>query len=818
MWKGDMIDSLVPEKPVENGPRGRLSALIQWLTGASSPPDSTPGGANPSSRTLPDRIGHYAITHKLGAGAMGVVYAARDERLERTVALKTMSSLATDETARKRFWREARAAASVNHPNVCQIYEIGEDHGELFIAMELLEGEPLAERLRQGAMSVSQAMPIGLEMLAALSALHSRGIVHRDLKPSNVFLTPHGVKLLDFGLARPEPSETMSPELELTRSGFVMGTPRYMAPEQVIGDPVDGRGDLFAAGAILFEMLAGRPAFTGRTVGEVLHATMSEQPPALTGSPAVAAVDRVIRRALAKRPAERAPSADAMAEELRGVRGIDSDGTRALARALTRIVVLPFRVLRPDPETDFLAFSLPDAIATSLSGTGSLIVRSSATAARFPGDAPDLKALAAEADVDRVVVGTLLRSGDQLRASAQLVEAPSGTLLTSHTVQSSLGDLFGLQDDIARRVVEALSLPLTGGGSPPSADAPQSARAYELYLRGNELARTYDGLARARDLYQESLDLDSRFAPAWAQIGRCHRVIGKYVTNAPDSEARAEEALRRALDLNPHLSVAHKFYANLEADIGQTLRALVRLLSEANRHGNDPELFAGLVHACRYCGLFNESTAAHAEARRLDPNVPTSIEQTLLMTGDLDQLLAFEPSALVAGADEGIRVIGLGLAGRRDEARRALLRMRRAHIPAFQSWTEYLMAWLERRTADMLARMSVLDGLKIRDDPEAIFQEGRFLCDVGEYRLGVDHLRRAVSKGYWALTTLQHAHEFDAVRDDAAFQALLADAATGREGALAAFREGGGERLLGRRPDPESRIPNPESQAPNPGS
>ena len=142
---------------------------------------------------------------------MGVVYAAKDERLERTVALKTMSSLARDETARKRFWREARAAASVNHPNVCQIYEIGEDRGELFIAMELLEGEPLAERLKQGAMSVSQAMPIGLEMLAALSALHTRGIVHRDLKPSNVFLTPHGVKLLDFGLARPEPARNDRP-------------------------------------------------------------------------------------------------------------------------------------------------------------------------------------------------------------------------------------------------------------------------------------------------------------------------------------------------------------------------------------------------------------------------------------------------------------------------------------------------------------------------------------------------------------------------------------------------------------------------------
>ena len=782
--------------PVEKPPRGRLSAFFQWLTGASSPPDVSPSAAAPRDPSHPDRIGHYAIAHKLGAGAMGVVYAARDERLERTVALKTMSSLADDETARKRFWREARAAASVNHPNVCQIYEIGEDRGELFIAMELLEGEPLAERLRQGPMSVSHAVPIGLEMLAALSALHSRGIVHRDLKPSNVFLTPHGVKLLDFGLARPEPTETMSPEIELTRTGFVMGTPRYMAPEQVMGDPVDGRGDLFAAGAILFEMLAGRPAFTGRTVGEVLHATMSEQPPALTGSPAITAVDRVIRRALAKRPADRPPTADTMAEELRGVRGTDSDGTRALAQALTRIVVLPFRVLRPDPETDFLAFSLPDAIATSLSGAGSLIVRSSATAARFPGDAPDLKALAAEADVDRVVMGTLVRSGDQLRATAQLVEAPSGTLITSQTVQASLGDLFRLQDDIAQRVVEALSLPLTGAPA-PAADAPGNARAYELYLRGNEMARTYDGMARARDLYRESLDLDSDFAPAWAHLGRCHRVIGKYVSGSSDSEVRAEEALRRALELNPHLSVAHKFYANLEADIGLAQRALVRLLSEAKRHGNDPELYAGLVHACRYCGLFDESIAAHAEARRLDPNVPTSIEQTWLMDGNLDQLLAFEPPSLVAGADEGIRVIGLGLADRRDEARRALLRMRRAHIPAFQSWTEYLMAWLERRTEDMRARMSVFDGLKIRDDPEAIFQEGRFFCDVGEYRLGLDYLGRAISKGYWPLATLQHAREFNGVRGDAAFQALVADAAAGRDGALTAFREAGGERLLG---------------------
>ncbi|MQA29819.1 MAG: hypothetical protein GEU82_08275 [Luteitalea sp.] len=511
-------------------------------------------------------------------------------------------------------------------------------------------------------------------------------------------------------------------------------------------------------------------------------------------------MDRVIRHALAKRPTERPASADAMAEELRAVRGVDGDDTSALARTLTRLVVLPFRILRSDPETDFLAFSLPDAIATSLSASGSMIVRSSATAARFAGETPDLAALAAEADVDRVVMGTVLRSGEQLRATVQLVEAPGGTLLTSHTVQSSLGDLFRLQDDIARRVVEALSLPLSGGLASSTPDAPPNARAYELYLRANELARTYSGLAQARDLYQRCLELDPRFAPAWAHVGRCHRVIGKYIEGTPDSETRAEEAFRRALELNPRLSLAHKFFANLEADIGQAPRALVRLIGEANRHGNDPELFAGIVHACRYCGLYEHSVAAHAEARRLDPNVFTSLEQTLLMTSDIDRLMAVEPRAVDAGADDGIRVIGLGLAGRRDEARLALLAMRegRPQIRAFQTWTDYLMAWLERRPEDMELGLSALSALKIQEDPEAIFQQGWLLCDIGQHQRGLGHLQQAVAKAYFVAPTLSGSRAFDALRTDPAFQKLLAQAEEGRQQALAAFREADGERLLGR--------------------
>jgi len=789
----------VAEKPADNSPRGRLRALVDWMTGATPPPEgAAPPDSAPEAALV--RIGRYAITHRLGAGGMGVVYAARDEGLQRTVALKIMSSLAHDETARKRFWREARAAASVNHPNVCHIYEVGEDDGELFIAMELLDGEPLERRLQRGPLSVADTVPIGLEMLDALHALHARGVVHRDLKPSNVFVTPHGVKLLDFGLARPsdEQARAMGAVTELTGTGMMVGTPRYMAPEQVTGDVVDARGDLFAAGAILFEMLAGRPAFAGKNAVEILHATLNEQPPALTGSPAVAAVDRVIRRALSKRPEERPASAEAMAEELRSVRGLSGDDTPALARALTRLVVLPFRVLRPDPETDFLAFSLPDAIATSLSGIGSLVVRSSAVAARFAGAVPDLKAVAAEADVDRVVTGTLLRAGEQVRATAQLVEAPGGTLLTSHTVQASLGDLFRLQDDIARRVVEALSLPLGGRDASPTPQAPRNARAYELYLRANELARAYGKLKEARDLYQQCLELDPNFAPAWARLGRCHRVIGKFIEGSPDSDSRAETAFLRAIELDPRLSLAHRFYAQLQGDMGETQSALMRLLAEAKRHGNDPELFAGLVHICRYVGLYDHSIAAHEEARRLDPNVDTSYEQTLLLKGDIETLLTIPETAVGGGGDEGIRIIGLGFTGRRDEARQALGGLGGQHIPAFRPWRQCLEAWLDDRPADMTTAMSTLGTLTIMEDPEAIFQIGWLFCDAGEFERGLADIRRAVAKGYYVAPTLRERPEFDGLRDVPEFQSTLAEAEAGRQRALHAFREAGGERLLGR--------------------
>jgi tetratricopeptide (TPR) repeat protein len=273
-------------------------------------------------------------------------------------------------------------------------------------------------------------------------------------------------------------------------------------------------------------------------------------------------------------------------------------------------------------------------------------------------------------------------------------------------------------------------------------------------------------------------------------------VIGKFIDGAPDSNVRAKEALDRALALNPKLSIAHKFYANLEAEIGQPSRAVVRLLHQAGRHGNDPELFAGLVHALRYCGLFEASIVAHDEARRLDPNVPTSAEQTIMMTCDLERLLAYQPTA-PGDLDHGIRVIGLGLAGRREDALELLGRLPRGPLEARQRWGDYLRAWLEYRLDDMRTGHAALSSLRIMEDPEAVFQMGRLFCDVGDFEEGLENLQRAVRKGYVVAPTLRAGREFDKVRSEPLFRALLSEAETGRRQALAAFREAGGERLLG---------------------
>ena len=553
-------------------------------------------------------------------------------RLDRPTAIKVVGVDGSTEVARQRLQREGRSAARIRHPHVCQIYDIGEENGEPFIAMELLDGEPLSERLVRGPMLVAEAVPLALLILGALQALHEHGIVHRDLKPSNVFLTGHGPKLLDFGLARAASTGTATDrtEAQLTIAGSVVGTPDYMSPEQFRGEAVDARSDLFSAGVMLFEMLAGRRPFTGRTGVDVYHAIMCERPPALGGSPAAAVVDSVIRRALAKDRVDRVQTAAEMAERLRPALAVQESGTRTEARVITRFMVLPFRMLPADPEIGFLALSLPDAISLSLAGLQSVVVRSAAAAAQYASDPPDWTRIAADAHVDHVLVGTIMRAGTAIRVSTQLLTTPDGTVAWSNVWQGSLKDVFQLQDDIVKHIVESLSLQLTPRDQ-RNRDVPASASAYELYLRGNQILvrglRGGQDLGVARDLYRRCLDEDPKFAPAWARLGRCYWLLSKG-SDEPQLVPRAQECFERALELNPDLALAHNLYAQVEPDLNRATEATLRLIGRIREGRAEPELYGALTHACRFCGFLEASIESHERARRLDPDIQTSVNQS----------------------------------------------------------------------------------------------------------------------------------------------------------------------------------------------
>jgi non-specific serine/threonine protein kinase len=748
--------------------------------------------------------GRYRITRKLGEGGMGVVFAGHDDRLGRAVAIKMIRQATSTPAARERLWREARAAARVSHPNVCQIFEIGEAQDQLFITMELLEGESLAARLARGPIALGECVPIAMATLSALGAIHKSGIVHRDLKPSNVFLTPHAVKLLDFGLARPvddDPLGEGQTQAGLTLAGTIIGTPRYMSPEQAMGQPLDERSDLFAAAIVIYEMLTGRPPFGGDNPVQVMHAVMYDEVPALAGSAAVAAVDRVLHRAMAKSPGGRYSSADAMALDLRSAAELADSGDVPQIRAMTRLIVLPFRMLRPDPDTEFLSFSLPDALSASLSGLESLVVRSSLTAARFAADAPDFRRISEEADVDIVLTGMLLRAGDELRVTAQLADAAAGTLIWSHTAQAAVGDLFHLQDSLVERIVESLALPLTVREHRRlKRDAPASATAYEFYLRANQIvagARVWTDVGTwtmARELYARSLEEDPRFAPAWVGQGRVHRVLAKY--SAEESSAnfeRAETAFKRALELNPELSHAHNLYAQLEIDLGRAREAMVRLLGRARIRGNDPEAFVALCTACRYTGLLPASIAAYECARRLDPKVSTSVIQTYFVMGDDARVV--EISEGPYGGYGYIGLLALAGIGREADAIAAARKMEATALTRFRALVTAARHLIEgNRVESVKAAEEAVAGAP---DPELMFYAARMFARQDETRRALEEIARASEAGYCSYLQATRDPWLDSLRGDPGFHTLVGHLREQHEANLAAFREAGGPAILG---------------------
>jgi TolB-like protein len=450
-------------------------------------------------------------------------------------------------------------------------------------------------------------------------------------------------------------------------------------------------------------------------------------------------------------------------------------------------------MLRPSEDIQFLAYSLAEAITVSLAGLENLVVRSSIAASRYSTDTSDLQKIAKEAEVDVVLTGALLSVGDRLRLTTQLIEVPSGTLVWSHSSQATNRELLELHDDLVGRVVESLLPSLTAQEHQAlQQDRPANATVYQLFLQANEVGRQWDNLPGAIEMYERCVSLDPSYAAAWARLGRARWLCDKYRMGSLEGLGAAEEAFQTALRLNPNLTLAHNLYTHVQIDQGRTLDALRRLLGRAKQRRSDAEIFAGLGHVCRYCGLLRPTLVAHQEARRMDPLIPTSVMHTYFMLGDYAR--ALENS----GGDYGYgTAMVLGMTGRVEEAVSMLLQREQDRPWRLgKLYLTSLRTLLEGKLEESLAVSEELMQATFRD-PEGMYYLGRQLAYLRQESQALELLSRAVDNGFFCHQAMLRDPWLDSLRTRTEFTSLLNKAHQLHREALTTFLAGGGAPLLG---------------------
>lgn len=694
-------------------------------------------------------ISHYKITEKLGEGGMGVVYKADDTKLKRTVALKFLPpSAAAGEEERARFLREAQAAAALNHPNVCTVYEIDEIDGQMFISMAYLEGEDLAHKLKAGALALEDALDTTIQIAQGLEAAHSKGTIHRDIKPANVMITMAGeAVLMDFGLAR-FPGAAL-----LSMPGHTGGTAAYMSPEQASGKDVDHRADLWSLGVVLYQALTGRMPFPGQYLQAILYAILHEDPHEISVTHISPDLREIIFRSLAKDPADRYQSATAMLAGLRNtqqgsvtaasmltapfVPSTEAESTIARLKRAPSVAVLPLRNMSLDPEKDFFSDGITEDIISALTKVRELRVAARNSAFQFKDQTPDIRDIGRKLQVDSVVTGSVRWSGNRLRLTVQLSNAAEGFEEWSGRYDRVLEDVFEIQDEISQAIVETLRCELLGEEAEPLVKrSTGDPEAYQLYLQGrhHHYRLSKEGFCKSIEYYKKAIALDANYAQpqvgmaisyaylamhGWEpaarvmplaqefgkralaiddKIGEAHHAFAA-VRHWYEWDADAAEATyRRAIELNPGDVDSHTMYAVFlasqcrgEEALSEARRALVLdpMSLDVNR------LIAYVYYLTR---RYDEAIAQSRKLRELYPDyfaANWSVGMAAVAKGDLEIALASWRRAKDQAGQDPISEAGyawtLGLTGRADEAREIIADFEKRRREGY--FAAYFIAW-----------------------------------------------------------------------------------------------------------------------------